>query len=660
MKKTDSYMRGKAATTAIVLTALVLAALSTPLEAAPAKVKPLPPKGTWDGKNYSQWSAAWWQWALELPANQNPMFDQTGCINGANGQSGHVWYLTGVINTSGTAERSCTVPLGKALFFPVINTECSTVEPPPFHGDNEAELRDCAKGFMDATADLFCKIDGVQIKNLDQYRVQSPMFAFSLPANNVLGVAEGPGFAVSDGVFLLIPPLPAGPHEIQFGGRLTSFDFSLHITYHLTVEHIRPAKILAEYTLPPYSLEHFGYTAEELAAAEPSGLIYSDRPAIGSGLQHLQGDWYLGITDRGPNADHFPVDGDCKATSASSDGKIFTLPQFSPALVMFHAVHDRIIPVNITTLIDGDGMGITGVGNDPTDDKPFGSKCATTTLPLTPNGMDVEDFHTLPGWKFIGVEEYSPSVFIGDLQTGQILKRYTPVGKALAGASYPVSQILPGVIGSNRRNNRGFESVAVSADGRTAYVVTQSPLGSTKDPKFTDTRVLRVLRLNVSKPMQAKVTGQFVVLESPVTSYPAGTFQRDLKVSSAAWVATDKLLFLERSDQPGIGGVRLVLVDLASATDFTAIAAAQTLDLEDVNKGPAALGIKPAACTIVFEEFETQLDRLFPVYKLEGLSLRNANEVAISSDNDFGIGATPGEQSKLWILKLPNQLPMCR
>ena len=194
----------------------------------------MPPQSHAFGKTYAQWSAKWWQWALSLPVDQNPFFDETGCANGANGQSGPVWFLTGVINVSGTAVRDCTVPVGKALFVPIINVECSTLEPPPFHGDNEAELRACATSFP--FADVFAEIDGVPVQNLGRYLVQSPLFTFTVPANNVLGVPAGTGQSVANGYYLMLHPLSAGAHVIHFGGTFSSFGFSLDITYHLTVQ----------------------------------------------------------------------------------------------------------------------------------------------------------------------------------------------------------------------------------------------------------------------------------------------------------------------------------------------------------------------------------------------------------------------------------------
>jgi hypothetical protein len=193
----------------------------------------LPSNSSAYGMTYGEWSARWWQWALSLPVDQNPFFDENGCANGANGQLGPVWLLTGVINVSGKAVRDCMVPVGKALFFPIINAECSTLEVPPYHGDNEAELRECAGSFE--IGDMFAEIDGVSVQNLDRYLTESPLFTFTVPPGNVLGVAPGTGDSVSNGYYLMLPPLSVGEHTIRFGGTYKDYGFSLDITYNITV-----------------------------------------------------------------------------------------------------------------------------------------------------------------------------------------------------------------------------------------------------------------------------------------------------------------------------------------------------------------------------------------------------------------------------------------
>jgi hypothetical protein len=193
----------------------------------------LPPGSTPFGKTYGEWSAAWWQWALRIPAAENPL-TQDGAVDCSAEQSGRVWYLVGVISVSGTADRSCTIPPGTFLFFPVINTECSTLEAPPFHGDNPAELRECVENIQ--VSDIHATIDGVPVNNLNAFNVESPAFTFDVPEDNVLGV-PGPdtGLSVSSGVYLMLAPLSAGEHTLHFGGTYPDFNFTLDITYHITV-----------------------------------------------------------------------------------------------------------------------------------------------------------------------------------------------------------------------------------------------------------------------------------------------------------------------------------------------------------------------------------------------------------------------------------------
>src|SRR5439155_740626 len=82
----------------------------------------LPPQSHAHGKTHSEWAAAYWQWLLSIPADNNPLLDETGGFGDA-GQSGKVWFLAGVTGSGNVSlTRSCTVSAGKALFFPIITT----------------------------------------------------------------------------------------------------------------------------------------------------------------------------------------------------------------------------------------------------------------------------------------------------------------------------------------------------------------------------------------------------------------------------------------------------------------------------------------------------------------------------------------------------------
>jgi len=232
------------AVVAIVLCLAVLALPSAMAQSVGPKV--IKPDSVAFGRTYSEWSAAWQQWALSIPVAHHPLFDNGDC---SVGQSGPVWFLGGkfcAINTPGCGTnnvvRSCSVPRGKALYIPIMNAEWSVLEmnDPKFQ---IADLRSNAAINMDGAADLTFEIDGAAIPHLqDRFRVQSTAFVFTLPDDNLFNaVGEGPYTGgsyfpgVDDGVYVMLAPLPAGPHTIHFHGSFPVWQFTLDITYYLTV-----------------------------------------------------------------------------------------------------------------------------------------------------------------------------------------------------------------------------------------------------------------------------------------------------------------------------------------------------------------------------------------------------------------------------------------
>ncbi|MBZ5613016.1 MAG: hypothetical protein LAO23_03325 [Acidobacteriia bacterium] len=229
---------------AVVLFLAVLAVPSAMAQSAGPKV--IKPDSVAFGRTYSEWSAAWQQWALSIPVVNHPLFDNGDC---SVGQSGPVWFLGGkfcAINTPGCGTnnvvRTCSVPRGKALYIPILNAEWSVLEmnDPKFQ---IADLRSNAAINMDGAANLSFEIDGAAIPHLqDRFRVQSTAFVFTLPDDNLFNaVGEGPYTGgsyfpgVDDGVYVMLAPLPLGPHTIHFHGSLPVWQFTLDITYYLNV-----------------------------------------------------------------------------------------------------------------------------------------------------------------------------------------------------------------------------------------------------------------------------------------------------------------------------------------------------------------------------------------------------------------------------------------
>lgn len=204
----------------------------------------LPPTAKKYGKSYAEWTAEWWKWYAKIPASIHPAPDETGeyCDQG---QDGKVWFLAGT--WSSPIERDCTVPVGTAIFFPIINVECSTLEEPPFYGGNEEELRQCVEniGFSDAD-ELIVTIDGKEVTNPLVYRLDelSPIFEITIPNDNILGVDIGDeewmtGQSVAGGYYIMLPPLSRGEHVIYFKGVLGENGlfpgFTQEVTYYLDV-----------------------------------------------------------------------------------------------------------------------------------------------------------------------------------------------------------------------------------------------------------------------------------------------------------------------------------------------------------------------------------------------------------------------------------------
>ena len=187
---------------ALVLTLVLTVPLA---EAGNSNPGVLPANSHAYGNTYAEWSAAWWQWALAIPATEHPLFDTADC---SAGQSGKVWFLGGKFCRSGdtscnaqSATRNCTLPTGTALFFPIVNSECAFVEFPANSGVTEADLRACADvaqfgPIMSAT------VDGRAIQGLGvhgTFRVQSPLFDVTLAPHDNLLAAIGSVVPVPDG-----------------------------------------------------------------------------------------------------------------------------------------------------------------------------------------------------------------------------------------------------------------------------------------------------------------------------------------------------------------------------------------------------------------------------------------------------------------------------
>jgi hypothetical protein len=204
----------------------------------------VPPRARPFGKSYAEWSSAWWRWALSIPAATNPIFDATGASCGL-GQSGPVWFLAGT--AGGEATRSCTIPLGKLIFFSAVNFindyPCPDPSFQPAPGQSlEDFLTEGLAFFIDRVAELEVELDGCALRDPFRFRATSDLFTFtgdpSLTAVFDPCITGTPQQAVSDGYWFMLAPLLPGEHTLHVRGKIVFDDgssFESNVTNHLTI-----------------------------------------------------------------------------------------------------------------------------------------------------------------------------------------------------------------------------------------------------------------------------------------------------------------------------------------------------------------------------------------------------------------------------------------
>jgi len=167
------------------------------------------------GASQAQWSRAWWQWAASFKRDESPVADTTGERCSA-GQQGPVWFLAGTYAVERTL-RTCQVPAGKFLFFPLINY---VVSPRAGYAVDCSAVIEAAAGDTAGVSRLVLRVDDRVSTALETHRV-STRGCFDL------GLRQSPPArifpAAADGYYVMLRPLSPGRHTIEFGGVLPAF-----------------------------------------------------------------------------------------------------------------------------------------------------------------------------------------------------------------------------------------------------------------------------------------------------------------------------------------------------------------------------------------------------------------------------------------------------
>ncbi|OIP74954.1 MAG: hypothetical protein AUK48_08655 [Oscillatoriales cyanobacterium CG2_30_44_21] len=358
---------------------------------------------------------------------------------------------------------------------------------------------------------------------------------------------------------------------------------------------------------------------------------------------------FVANTDRGPNGE------------ATAQNRPFLLPDFQPEIVSFelNRTTGKIEITKRTGLFRADGVtkltGLpnlqAGVGGTAYTDEVGVEIQADDSLKILENdplGADVEAIAVDAKGNYWLVDEYRPAIYQFDVN-GKLLDRFIPIGTAAATAD-PTdnfgTEVLPEVY-AQRRNNRGFEAVAIEGDKLYAFI--QSAIDnpdSDTDTTSKGSRNLRILEFDISTKV---VTAEYLYILDNITG--TGTAKTD-KIGDAVSLGNGKFAVVERDDRSDDTSNKFIYeIDLKNATNVND--PDNLTDLPDNRTieqlSPAELiaaKIKPVDKTLIANAAKFGYTG---VEKLEGLALIAPNTYALLNDNDFDSNVPV----KLGILQFP-------
>jgi hypothetical protein len=185
----------------------LLAALASPVSAAPATRGFLPADAHARGHSLVDLATAWNAWALSAPAETNP-FLAARCEQSSIDP--RIWFVPEGY-PDGPTSSTCTAPQGAMLVVSPFFMECSAAEPYPFHGSNEAELRACVEADFNLLSSIEVTFDGIPASGLGRYAVTTRLD--TVPADNLLG--SDPTLTMNRGYFMVTAPLSRGTHTLN-------------------------------------------------------------------------------------------------------------------------------------------------------------------------------------------------------------------------------------------------------------------------------------------------------------------------------------------------------------------------------------------------------------------------------------------------------------
>ena len=387
---------------------------------------------------------------------------------------------------------------------------------------------------------------------------------------------------------------------------------------------------IKKYTIEPTPSFYVPYTGPSAAVRQifPQGFA----PAVGSGLafKNRRADGslvFLGITDRGPNADGPEVMQNDDKTMSS---KIFPAANFTPLIATIvvnanQAKIESVLPIKNPNgqVISGRPLqkGIGATGEVAVDDN-------LTALPYDENGLDTESL-VIDGQNLWTSDEYGPFIVKMDT-TGKILHRYAPGnGKA----------DLPMVL-AKRRANRGMEGLSLEPISGVLHGFIQSPLNGGKIDMPSTNKSVKVqdfakfVRWLAFDPKTE--TSKLYAYPIEANDYKGGK-TGNAKLGDLLALGSNRFITIEQgTGSDGKVFNALMLVEIPkNASEITTIG----VDLEKSSIiGASVDGADYSKITPLKKNMLLNLNQAgWVAEKAEGLTLADDKTIALINDTDFGV-----------------------
>ena len=374
---------------------------------------------------------------------------------------------------------------------------------------------------------------------------------------------------------------------------------------------------------------------------------------LGSGMTSRAGDppgtvWAVG--DRGPNLKVKLAIGryglrHLEPLRSIDGAKIMPMLDVGPAISELRVSRDEVVHVRTIPLRDTDGTPLSGLPIPSDFSEPAFDIEGRSIVP-PPGGADTEGIAACADGSFWVADEYGPSL-LHVAPDGLVIERLVPQGCArnFEGVGYPVVEALP-AIAARRQLNRGFEALALSADGASLTLAFQSPLAHPDEAAHRAARHVRIWRLDLAT---RQVAAQHLYpLDDPDSfrrDRELGEVDRsDIKVSELVTLAGNRLLVLER------GSATTKLYIVAPTLESPIDAGHLDLSTRPTIEESSALDDRAIASTMLTKTLVLSSDDHPEIgADIEGLALLGDRRLLLVNDNDFGI---EGIVTRFWRVDL--------